>query len=209
MHSFFLFTYALTLLPVLIKLSVSLSLIGFLSRLYIYLPAILQGTIIFLTFLWGVIILPTYFKHRLRSFLLPWRCENFFRRHRLHYSLVKRCLCRSGQCPYRLNGSFFPSPCFLKHRLWRRRNYKARARHKRRRKSTPESAFFTNTLINNNLSHPHLIQDVSGATLEYFCDGCQYFLSFPRLMSKFNSMDHAQNVQQLCQRLAVLSDRSF
>ena len=30
--------------------------------------------------------------------------------------------------------------------------------------------FFTNTLINNNISHPHLIHDVSGATLEYFCD---------------------------------------
>ena len=28
-------------------------------------------------------------------------------------------------------------------------------------------------------------------------------------MSKFKNMDHAQNFQQLCQRLAVLSDRSF
>ena len=28
-------------------------------------------------------------------------------------------------------------------------------------------------------------------------------------MPKFKNMDHAQNVQQLCQRLAVLSDRSF
>ena len=61
----------------------------------------------------------------------------------------------------------------------------------------------------NDISHPHLIQDVTGATLESFCDGSQYFLIFPRIMSKFKNMDHAQNVQQLCQRLAFLSDRSF
>ena len=90
-----------------------------------------------------------------------------------------------------------------------RRNAKARDRHKRHRTSTHESVFFTNTLINNNLSHPHLIQYVSSATLESFCDGSQYFLSFPRLMSKFKNMDHAQNIHQLCKRLAVLSDRSF
>ena len=73
---------------------------------------------------------------------------------------------------------------------------------------TPESVFFTK-LINDNLSHPHFIQDVSGDTLESFCDGSQDSLSFPRLMSKFKNMDHAQNIQRLCQRLAVLSDRPF
>ena len=168
---FFWFAYALTLLPVLVKLFVSSILIGFLSRLYIYLPAILQGTMILMTFLWSVIILPTYCKHRLRSFRPPWkRVKKFWRRH-LHYSLVKRCLLCSGQHPCRLNGSLFPLPCFIKHRRWRKRNAKARARHNRRRTSTPESVFFTNTLIDNNLSHPHLIQDVSGATLESLCDG--------------------------------------
>ena len=163
---------------------------------------------ILLKFLWSVIILPTYCKHRLRSFRPPWKRVKNFRRHRLHYSLFKRCLRRSGQILCRLNGSLFPSPCFIKRHRWRRRNTKARARHKRRRTRTPESVFFTK-LLNYNFSHPHLIQDVSGATLEFFCDGSQYFLSFPRLMFKFKNMDHAQNVQRLCQRLAVLSDRLF
>ena len=163
---------------------------------------------ILLTFLWSVIILPTYCKHRLRSFRPPWKRVNNFWRRRLHYSLVKHCLRRSGQSPCRLNCSFFPSPWFIKHHCWRRRNAKARARHKRRRTKTPESVFFTK-LINDNLSHPHFIQDVSGDTLESFCDGSQDSLSFPRLMSKFKNMDHAQNIQRLCQRLAVLSDRPF
>ena len=188
------FTYALTFLPVIIKLSASSSLIGFISKLQIYLPAIFQETIIFLTFLWSVIILPTYCKHCLRSFHPPWKCVKNFRRRRLRYSLVKRCLLRSGQIPCRLNGSFFPSPCFIKHHHWRRRNAKARARHKRCRTRTTQSVFFTK-LLNDNLSHPHLIQDVSGATLEYFCDGFQVFLSFPILVSKFNNIDHAQSVQ--------------
>ena len=129
-----------------------------------------------------------------------------FRRLRLHYSLLKRFLCCSDQRSCRLNGSFFPSSFCINHIHWRRRNFKARARHKRRRTSTPESVFFTNTLIKHNLSHPHLIKDVAGATLESFCDGSQYFLSFPRLMSKFKNMDHAQNVHKLCQRMAMLSD---
>ena len=188
------FTYALTLLPVIVKLSASSSLIGFLSRLYIYLPEFFQGTMVLLTFLWGVIILPTYCKHRLQSFRPPWNCVKKFRHLRLQYSLFKRCLRRIGQCLYPLNGSFFPSPCCLKHRSWRRRNAKARARHKRFRTSTHESVFSTNTLINNNISHPNLIQDVSGATLESFCHGSQDFLSFPRLMSRFKNMDHAKNV---------------
>ena len=91
---------------------------------------------------------------------------------------------------------------------WRRRNTKERARHKRHRTSTHESVFFTK-LINNNISYPHLIQCVSGATLESFCDGSQDFLSFTRLMPNFKILDHVQNVQQLCQHLAVLSDRLF
>ena len=148
---------------------------------------------IFLTFLWSVIILPTHCKHRLRYFRPPWKCVKKFWQGRLHYSLVKLCLWRSGQRPYRLNGSLFTSTFYIKHRRWRRRNATARARHKRRRTSTPESTFFTNTTINNNLSHPHLIQDVSSATLESLCDGSQYFMSFPRLMSKFKNMNHAQN----------------
>ena len=205
---FFCFTYALTLLLAIIKLSTSSSLIVFISILYIYLPETLQETMIFLTLLWSVIIIPTYYKHRLQSFRPPWKCVKCFRRRFLHYSLVKLCLRRSGQIPCRLNGSFFPSPCFIKHHRWRRRKTKARARHKWCRTRTPESVFFTKS-VNDNISHPHLIQDVPGATLEYFCDGSQYFMSFTRLMSKFKNMDHAQNVQQLCQRLAVLNDCLF
>ena len=131
--------------------------------------------------------------------------KKFGRRH-LHYSLVKLCLLRSGQRPCRFNGSFFPSPFCIKHLYYRRSKSKARVRHKRLRTSIPEPVSCTNTLINNNLSHPHLIQYVSGANLESFCDGYQDFLSFSRLMSKFKNMDHAQIVQQLCQRLAVLID---
>ena len=146
---------------------------------------------ILLIFLWSVIILQTYCKHHLRSFRLPCKRVKNFRQRHLNYSLVKRCLCRSGRCPCRLNGYFFPSHFCIKHSRWRRRNAKARTRHKRRRTSTPESLFFTNTLINNNLSHPHFIQDVSGANLESFCGSSQDFLSFPKLMSGFKNMDHA------------------
>ena len=187
---FFCFTYALTLLPVITKLSAYSGMIGFLSRIYIYLPEIFHEKMILLTFLWSVIILPTYFKHRLWSFRPPWKRVKNFQQRRLNYSLIKRCLCRSGQIPFHLNSSFFPSLCFIKHHRWRRRNAKERARHKRRRTRIPESVFFTK-LINDNLSHPHFIQDVSGATLESFCNGSQDFLSFPRLMSKLKKMDHA------------------
>ena len=48
---------------------------------------------------------------------------------------------------------------------------------------------------------------MSDATIDSFCDGSRDFLSFVRFMSTFNKMNHAQNVQQLCQRLAVPSDR--
>ena len=50
---------------------------------------------------------------------------------------------------------------------------------------------------------------MSDATIDSFCDVSLDFLSFVRLISMFNEMDHAQNVQQLCQCLAVLSDRSL
>ena len=45
------------------------------------------------------------------------------------------------------------------------------------------------------------------ANLESFCDGYQYFMSFPRLMDKFNEMENVQNVETLCQRLDIISDR--
>ena len=122
---------------------------------------------ILLTFFWIVIILPTYYKHRLQSFRSPWKHVKKFERRRLHYSLVKHCLCHSGQRPCHLNGSFFSSPCCIKHRRWSRRNAKARARHKWRRTSTSDSILFTNTLIDNNVSHPRLFQDFYGATLKY------------------------------------------
>ena len=82
---------------------------------------------IVLTFLWSVIILPTHCKHRLWSFCPPWKCVRKFRRQRVHYPLVKRCLCRSGQRPCRFNDYFLSLPCCIKHRWWRRRNAKARA----------------------------------------------------------------------------------
>ena len=75
----------------------------------------------------------------------------------------------------------------------------------------PRQEIGTSGVGQAHLSHifTHLIQDVYGATLESFCLGSQYFLSFPILMSNFKNMDHAQNVQELCQCLAVLSDCSF
>ena len=52
-------------------------------------------------------------------------------------------------------------------------------------------------------------QEVPGATLESFCDGSQDFMIFPILMAKFTEMDHVQNVETICQRLAIISDRSL
>ena len=43
----------------------------------------------------------------------------------------------------------------------------------------------------------HIKEEVSGATLEYFCDGSQEFLSLPILMYKLTEMDHVQNVEKL------------
>ena len=95
---------------------------------------------ILLTFLWSVIILPTYCKYDLWTFRLPWKRVKNFRRRRLHYSLVQRCLRRSSQRPCRY-GSFIPSTCCIKLHCWRRRNAKATARHKRHKTSTPEWIF--------------------------------------------------------------------
>ena len=52
-------------------------------------------------------------------------------------------------------------------------------------------------------------KEVLDDTLESFFDGSQDFLSFPIFMAKFTKMDHAQNVETLCQWLAILSDRSL
>ena len=51
--------------------------------------------------------------------------------------------------------------------------------------------------------------EVYDAPIDSFCDGSIDFMSFVRLMSTFNEMYHAQNVQKLFQRLEVLSDRSL
>ena len=52
-------------------------------------------------------------------------------------------------------------------------------------------------------------QEVPDATLESFCDGSRYFLSFTRLMAKFTEMDHVPIVETLCQLLAILSNHSL
>ena len=40
-------------------------------------------------------------------------------------------------------------------------------------------------------------KEVTDATLAYFCDGSQEFLSLPILMYKLTEMDHVQNVEKL------------
>ena len=55
----------------------------------------------------------------------------------------------------------------------------------------------------------HIKKEVPDDTLTFFCDGSQEFLIPPRLMSKFTEMDHVQNVEKLCQKLAVISDFSL
>ena len=57
--------------------------------------------------------------------------------------------------------------------------------------------------------HFHMNQEVPDATLESFCDGSRYFLSFTRLMAKFTEMDHVPIVETLCQLLAILSNHSL
>ena len=52
-------------------------------------------------------------------------------------------------------------------------------------------------------------QEVPDATLESFYVGSQDFLRFSRLMAKFTDMDHVQNIEILCQCLAILSDPSL
>ena len=52
-------------------------------------------------------------------------------------------------------------------------------------------------------------KDVPDATLASFCDGSQDFLSLPRLISIFTEMDHVQNIEKICQQVAVLSDHSL
>ena len=50
-----------------------------------------------------------------------WKHERKFRRRNLAYHLVVRCRCRVGNRPIRLDGTYFPSPMWTKHRRWRRR----------------------------------------------------------------------------------------
>lgn len=63
-----------------------------------------------------------------------------FHRRSLAFHLVSRCRRRVGQRPRRLDGSTFPSPICSRHRRWRRRKAKAKARHYRRR--VVENEFF-------------------------------------------------------------------
>ena len=79
----------------------------------------------------------------------------------------------------------------------------ARACHKRRQIL---QEFFVNPSIDPSF---HVKNEVPDYTLASFCDGSQDFLSLSRLMSKFTDMDHVQNVEKLCQILAVLSDHSL
>ena len=137
-HSLFnWFTYALTIIPVLSHITAIYSLLTLLTYLILLLPPTWQGTSILLTFLLGVSYLqPEFCKPRQRSYRPPWKRATNFRQRRLHTSLVIRCQRRIRQHPCRLNGSFFPSPLCSKHRRWRRRKSKERARHKWRRTVT-------------------------------------------------------------------------
>ena len=90
------------------------------------------------------------------------------------------------------------------HRCWKRREAKARAQNKWRWTVQNEDV-----ITQSKDPHFKLNQEVSDSTIDSFCDGSRDFLSFVSLMSTFNEMDNAQNVQQLCQRLAVLSYRSL
>ena len=81
----------------------------------------------------------------------------------------------------------------------------ARARHKQRKKVQE----LLLTPIIDPRFHIHTKKEVPDATLASFCNGSQEFLNLSRLMSKFIEMDHFQNVEKLCQQLAVLSYRSL
>ena len=61
-----------------------------------------------------------------------WKYFHKFRRRRLAYHLVIRCRRRVRQHPQRLDGTVFPSPCYVTYRSRRRKNPKANACHHRR-----------------------------------------------------------------------------
>ena len=62
-----------------------------------------------------------------------WKRERKFRRRKLAYNLVVLCRRRVGNCPRRLDGTYFPSPISTKYRPWRRRRLCSRFRLWRRR----------------------------------------------------------------------------
>ena len=55
----------------------------------------------------------------------------------------------------------------------------------------------------------HIEKEVPDTNLASFFYGSQEFLSLTRIMYKFTEIDHVQNVEKICQRLAVLSDLSL
>ena len=141
-----------------------------------------------------------------RSYRPPQKLVKKLWRRRLHLSLVHCCRHLVGQRPCCINGFNFPSPRCTKHRCWRRRKAKSKARHKRLR--TVHHEFFS---AQPKCINPHLIltERITSAALDSFCDFSQDFLSLPKLSSKLKEMDHVQNVKKLCQRLAILSNHSL
>ena len=62
-----------------------------------------------------------------------WKRAQRFRRRALPYWLVRRCRRRPSNRLPRMDGTFFPSPAFNKHKRWRRRRERARTFFSRRK----------------------------------------------------------------------------
>ena len=158
-------------------------------------------------FLLSILILTDHLKGkpRHRSYRTPWKLVKKFWRRRLHLSLFHRCRHRIGQRSCCINGSNFPSPCCTKHRRWRKRKTKAKARHKRRR--TVHHEFF---LAQPKCIKPHLILKgrITSAALDSFCDGSQNVLSLPKLMSKLKRYGSCQKCEEVMPTSSN-SQRSF
>lgn len=144
-------------------------------------------------------------KKRVRKKRPTWKYLRKFRRRRLHYHLVHRCRRRSGNRPPRMNGERFDSPLDTKHRRWRRRKAKSKARIWKRR--VVDHEFF----LSGKPYRFELTGQIDDQLLNEFCFGSNRdFTKLSKLVAEFDQRsdlqkfvedhDHVTEVERLLQR---------
>jgi hypothetical protein len=117
-----------------------------------------------------------------------------WRRRTIPFGLIRRCHRRSHCRPARLDGSFFLSSCSRKHTRWKRGRLRAHV-------------FFSSARLSKfgqglrSIRQPYV--GLLATTLDSFCNK-KDFLHLFRLLSKFNNIDHVDNVTTIAGHVHTL-----